>query len=129
MVLFEKVFQIVARLIIFIGWFHLSVFDIFNRLLSLILNRNLPLSILIGIPLTTGCYVLVNIAYLTVLGPEKIIQSEAVAMVTISIQCDGLISYQFTHQQIAPDTVLTGLKFALRIGPILFSVKLHFWFR
>lgn len=42
--------------------------------------RNLPLAILIGIPLTTACYVLVNIAYLTVLSPDEIITSSAVAV-------------------------------------------------
>ena len=44
--------------------------------------RDLPLSILIGIPLVTVCYVLVNIAYLTVLSPAEILTSSAVAVVS-----------------------------------------------
>lgn len=46
--------------------------------------RDLPLSILIGIPLVTGCYVLVNIAYLAVLTPAEIKISSAVAVVSSS---------------------------------------------
>lgn len=45
-------------------------------------SRDLPLSILIGIPLVTVCYVLVNIAYLTVLTPMEIMNSSAVAVVS-----------------------------------------------
>ena len=43
--------------------------------------RDLPLAIMIGIPLVTGCYVLVNIAYLTVLTQAEIAASGAVAVV------------------------------------------------
>ena len=44
--------------------------------------RDLPLAIMIGIPLVTGCYVLVNIAYLTVLSSAEIATSSAVAVVS-----------------------------------------------
>ena len=37
---------------------------------------------MIGIPLVTVCYVLVNIAYLTVLSPAEILTSSAVAVVS-----------------------------------------------
>ena len=40
------------------------------------------MSIMIGIPLVTVYYVLVNIAYLTVLSPEEILTSSAVAVVS-----------------------------------------------
>ena len=50
-------------------------------MLLFISSRDLPLSILIGIPLVTGCYVLVNIAYLAVLTPAEIKVSTAVAVV------------------------------------------------
>ncbi|KAI9553472.1 hypothetical protein GHT06_021382 [Daphnia sinensis] len=42
--------------------------------------RNLPLAIIIAIPLTTICYVLINVSYLTVLTPEQIINSDVVAV-------------------------------------------------
>ncbi|XP_033625641.1 b(0,+)-type amino acid transporter 1-like isoform X1 [Asterias rubens] len=42
--------------------------------------RNLPLAIIIGIPLVTGLYILVNIAYFTVMSPEELLQSGAVAV-------------------------------------------------
>ncbi|XP_060767257.1 b(0,+)-type amino acid transporter 1 [Neoarius graeffei] len=42
--------------------------------------RNLPLAIIIGIPLVSVCYVLVNIAYFTVITPTELLQSSAVAV-------------------------------------------------
>ncbi|XP_063078334.1 b(0,+)-type amino acid transporter 1-like [Engraulis encrasicolus] len=42
--------------------------------------RNLPLSILIGIPLVSVCYVMVNVAYFTVMTPAELLQSSAVAV-------------------------------------------------
>ncbi|XP_064192884.1 b(0,+)-type amino acid transporter 1 [Anguilla rostrata] len=42
--------------------------------------RNLPLAIIIGIPLVTVCYILVNIAYFTVMTPTELLQSPAVAV-------------------------------------------------
>uniref|UniRef100_A0A8C7RC06 b(0,+)-type amino acid transporter 1 n=1 Tax=Oncorhynchus mykiss TaxID=8022 RepID=A0A8C7RC06_ONCMY len=43
-------------------------------------NRNLPLAIIIGIPLVTLCYVLVNIAYFSAMTPTELLQSSAVAV-------------------------------------------------
>ncbi|XP_065676723.1 b(0,+)-type amino acid transporter 1-like isoform X1 [Hydra vulgaris] len=43
-------------------------------------NRDLPLAIIIGIPLVTGCYVLINVAYLTVLTSSEIASSNALAV-------------------------------------------------
>uniref|UniRef100_A0A8C1IYF6 b(0,+)-type amino acid transporter 1 n=1 Tax=Cyprinus carpio TaxID=7962 RepID=A0A8C1IYF6_CYPCA len=45
--------------------------------------RNLPLAIIIGIPLVTVCYILVNIAYFSVLTPIEFLQSPAVAVVSL----------------------------------------------
>ncbi len=42
---------------------------------------NIPRAIMIGMPLVTICYVSVNVAYLTVLSPEEMISSSAVAVV------------------------------------------------
>ncbi|MCJ8747440.1 hypothetical protein PDJAM_G00153450 [Pangasius djambal] len=42
--------------------------------------RNLPLAIIIGIPLVSVCYVLVNIAYFSVMSPTELLQSSAVAV-------------------------------------------------
>ncbi|XP_064868573.1 b(0,+)-type amino acid transporter 1 isoform X2 [Oncorhynchus nerka] len=46
-------------------------------------NRNLPLAIIIGIPLVTLCYVLVNIAYFSAMTPTELLQSPAVAVVDL----------------------------------------------
>lgn len=42
--------------------------------------KNLPLAIIIGIPLVTVCYIFVNIAYFTVMTPVELLQSSAVAV-------------------------------------------------
>uniref|UniRef100_K7FFV0 b(0,+)-type amino acid transporter 1 n=1 Tax=Pelodiscus sinensis TaxID=13735 RepID=K7FFV0_PELSI len=42
--------------------------------------RNLPLSIIIGIPLVSVCYVLINISYFTIMTPTELLQSQAVAV-------------------------------------------------
>eukprot|EP00794_Sanderia_malayensis_P018967 gene18967-20873_t len=54
--------------------------------------RDLPLAIMIGIPLVTGCYVLVNIAYLTVLTKVEIATSGAVA-VTLANRLYGVMAW------------------------------------
>ncbi|KAK2854246.1 hypothetical protein Q5P01_006907 [Channa striata] len=43
-------------------------------------HRNLPLAIVIGIPLVSVCYVLVNVAYFTVMTPNELLLSPAVAV-------------------------------------------------
>lgn len=45
-------------------------------------RRNLPLSIVIAIPLVTVCYVLVNISYLAIMSPSEMMISDAVAVVS-----------------------------------------------
>ncbi|XP_036886701.1 B(0,+)-type amino acid transporter 1 [Sturnira hondurensis] len=42
--------------------------------------RNLPLAIIIGIPLVTVCYILMNISYFTVMTMTELLQSQAVAV-------------------------------------------------
>ena len=48
--------------------------------------RNLPRAIWISIPLITVIYVFTNIAYFTVLSVPQLLQSNAVAVVTITGQ-------------------------------------------
>ncbi|KAF2894538.1 hypothetical protein ILUMI_11632 [Ignelater luminosus] len=43
-------------------------------------SKNLPRSIIIGIPLVTICYALINVSYLTVMSPLEMTTSEAVAV-------------------------------------------------
>ncbi len=43
-------------------------------------KRNLPLSIIIAIPMVTICYLLVNISYLAVMSPSEMMISDAVAV-------------------------------------------------
>lgn len=54
-------------------------------------SKNLPKSIMIGIPLVTICYALINLSYLAVMSPTEMIESEAVAVVSI------YLFYQFIH--------------------------------
>ncbi|XP_045702934.1 B(0,+)-type amino acid transporter 1 [Phyllostomus hastatus] len=42
--------------------------------------RNLPLAIIIGIPLVTGCYILMNVSYFAVMTTTELLQSQAVAV-------------------------------------------------
>ncbi|CAO2625756.1 b(0,+)-type amino acid transporter 1, partial [Lemmus lemmus] len=44
--------------------------------------RNLPMAIVIGIPLVTVCYILMNVSYFTVMTPTELLQSQAVAVVS-----------------------------------------------
>jgi len=57
------------------GWNHLNYIN--EELVNP--HRNIPRAICISLPLVTFCYVMMNIAYLTVLSPQEIIESDAVA--------------------------------------------------
>ncbi|PIO39782.1 hypothetical protein AB205_0034570, partial [Aquarana catesbeiana] len=48
--------------------------------LALYNGLNLPLAIILGIPLVMACYLLINIAYFTVMTPTELLQSPAVAV-------------------------------------------------
>ncbi|KAK3893117.1 hypothetical protein Pcinc_003053 [Petrolisthes cinctipes] len=43
--------------------------------------KDLPRAIIIGLPLVTVCYLLVNVSYLAVMSPEELLASETVAVV------------------------------------------------
>lgn len=49
-------------------------------------HRNLPLAIIIGIPLVTGCYILMNVSYFTVMTATELLQSQAVAVVSAGLR-------------------------------------------
>ncbi|XP_017111656.1 b(0,+)-type amino acid transporter 1 isoform X1 [Drosophila elegans] len=55
-------------------------------------SKNLPRSIIIGIPLVTLCYALINISYLAAMSPEEMIESEAVA-VTFGNRVLGVLAW------------------------------------
>lgn len=46
------------------------------------LQRNLPLSLLIGVPIVTVGYLLVNMSYFAVLSYQEILNADAVALVS-----------------------------------------------
>ena len=46
-------------------------------------KRNLPMSIIIAIPMVTVCYLLVNVSYLAVMSPSEMMISDAVAVVRV----------------------------------------------
>lgn len=61
-------------------------------ILHLFFFRNLPRSIMIGIPLVTICYALINVSYLTVMSPLEMMTSEAVA-VTFGNRLLGIMAW------------------------------------
>ena len=59
-------------------------------------SRNLPRAIFLGIPLVTVVYLLTNISYYTVLSPHALLESSAVAVVSI-VTCMFEVPWQFCH--------------------------------
>ncbi|XP_040160882.1 b(0,+)-type amino acid transporter 1 isoform X3 [Anopheles arabiensis] len=55
-------------------------------------SKNLPRSIIIGIPLVTLCYALINVSYLAAMSPTEMIESEAVA-VTFGNRILGMMAW------------------------------------
>ncbi|XP_072021770.1 b(0,+)-type amino acid transporter 1-like [Amphiura filiformis] len=81
-------------------------------------NRNLPLAISIGIPGTTVVYLLTNMAYFTVLSPEELLQSNAVA-VTFGNRTLGPMAW------IIPLAVVFST-FGAAVGALFTSVRLPY---
>lgn len=54
---------------------------------------------MIGIPLVTGCYLAVNVAYLTVLSPAELVASSAVAVVRSRLREAKKIAENVAHKR------------------------------
>ena len=81
-------------------------------------KRNLPLSIIIAIPMVTVCYLLVNISYLAVMSPSEMMISDAVAVVSfkyigtvwsVNDRFHGILflSKRYSHQECSTNFVKT----------------------
>ena len=73
--------RITMDFLLFLGWNNLNFLteELINP------NRNLPLAILIGIPLATVLYAFMNVSYFTVLSKAEFMASSAVGIVRFVI--------------------------------------------
>lgn len=76
--------------------------------------RNLPLAILIGISVVSVCYVLVNVAYFTVMTPSELLLSPAVAIVRK--RCPPLVLNSIPPTWIPPNCSVNKLHFCFFSG-------------
>ena len=49
--------------------------------------RTMPISLFVGIPVVTVCYLLVNVSFFLVLSYEEILSAKAVALVSWTVTC------------------------------------------
>ncbi|XP_033989443.1 cystine/glutamate transporter [Trematomus bernacchii] len=70
------------------GWFYLNFVteEVINP------NRNIPLAIICSMVMVTVCYVLVNVAYYTMMTPAELLLSEAVAVTFANRALQGMAS-------------------------------------
>ena len=95
---FQSIFNQLYMLKSFLQWenpYHQS--DHGNTLFHF---RNIPLAIIISIPLVTVVYVLVNVAYFTALSPAELLASPAVAVVS------QYLSFLYIAMQCCPQDLL-----------------------
>ena len=71
-------------------WF-LNVFPAFYNNIFFSSDRNFPITILFGIPGVTVLYILMNVAYFTVLNKTQMLASDAVAIVSSSLLGSGRV--------------------------------------
>ncbi|XP_038059577.1 b(0,+)-type amino acid transporter 1-like isoform X1 [Patiria miniata] len=79
---------------LYYGFWAYSGWDYVNNLMEELKNpaRDLPLSIAIAVPIVTAIYLLTNIAYFTVLSPNELLASSAVA-VTFAERTLGIMAW------------------------------------
>jgi L-type amino acid transporter 9 len=81
-----------------------------------LIARNLPLAILIGLPLVTICYFFVNIAYFTVASADEII-NQPVAIVSLKAASRIYLKFNcaasFTPQQLFGSRMLGSFAFLM----------------
>lgn len=70
-----------------LGLYNIQHVSCFSRFFLSRVLRNLPLAILIGIPLVCVCYVMVNVTYFTVMTTSEMLLSPAVAVVRSTDVC------------------------------------------
>ena len=54
-----------------------------HRFITFCLNRNIPLAIMISMPIITILYLLVNVSYFSVMSMEDLLNSPAVGIVSV----------------------------------------------
>lgn len=88
----------------------------FTNVGCVVCYSNLPRAIIIGLPLVTICYMLVNVSYLAVMSIDELLASETVAVVSIA----WLLAAEYgDYLFYAPGFFLTNFSHNLSVGQII----------